>query len=173
MYSLRRGTPQSRERLIQNLLISVYHQTECNARVKDYAERTGTAYEYKMRLRTDMLFLARMPSPRNLDFGTAQRPIVHGATTDILKSAYDKFALGRGAAMDAYLDRYPLLHDVRIASWERMWSSEWFLEEALRLSNASVLPNQAIQATIVRNADFSRKATAQDRTSLANVGRRR
>lgn len=170
-YVLRKGTGTSKAKMIQNLLVSVYHMSECNARVKEYAARTGTVYEYKMRLRTDMLFLARIPSLRTLNFGTPRAPIIHGTTTDIMRAWYDKFAVGRAAPMDTYLDRYPLLHDGRIKRWQRLWNAEWFLCAALTRVNARVVPNEAIQATVVRSGNFSRRAQGMDR--LANIGRRR
>jgi hypothetical protein len=168
-YSMRRGTPAQKQQLIQSLLIQVYHMTECNKLVHEYSARTQTPYAFMMRLRTDLLFLSPIPRLDTLDYGAGRSPIIHGANLLHNPTAYDKFAVGRRAAMDVYMDRYSSLHTLPELARTPTWTHEFSLMTHLRNQiNATVIPNSQIICSVVRLSGFTRKA---DRSSEGYAGR--
>lgn len=135
-----------------------------------YAARTGVEYAYKMRMRTDLLFLQRLPPPRSIDFGTTGAPFVHAIPNHYCPTGLDKFAFGKTAAMDVYLDRYPTIHTMPALATIPRWGSESFMLQTLKTINATIKFNEGFNAGVVRNAGFERHA---NRSSPGFVGRRR
>jgi hypothetical protein len=157
-----------RRNLIQHLLISIYHMTECNDRVKEYSARNGIRYEYKMRLRTDLLFLAPIPLPHRLDFGITSSPTIYTGNPAYGKRLYEKFAFGRASAMDTYMGRYPALHTFSWYPWNETgpngWSTEDFLDRYLReMINASILYHNAILFAVVRERGYVHPESRDER----------
>ena len=145
--------------------------TECNRMVKEYTAQTQTSYEFMMRLRTDLLFLSPIPRLDTLDYGTKSSPIIHGANTQHTPTAYDKFAVGRRATMDVYMDRYSSLHNLPELARRPTWTHEYSLMTHLHNQiNATVVPNSQINCSVVRMVGFTRN---QDRSSVMYAGRMR
>jgi hypothetical protein len=171
-YSMRKGSRAQKSQLIQSLLIQVYHMTECNRLVNEYTARTQTSYEFMMRLRTDLLFLSPIPRLDTLDYGTRSSPIIHGANRDHMLAGYDKFAVGRRATMNVYMDRYSSLHSLPELARFPTWTHEYSLMTHLHNQiNATVVSNSQINCSVVRMAGFTR--TGANRSSVAYAGRMR
>ena len=139
---------------LQNLLYQLKHQAECNAAIRRFASVTGVTYEYKMRLRPDQAWQRDIPPLHSLQLPPNQ---ILYASRAIGKSTEDMFGVGRAEAMDAYLDRYPFVHNFSRRP-QTLWTAEEFLMTHLRSRNISLIGHEAFRCFMVRPANFSKGA---------------
>ena len=152
---------------LQYVLIQTYHMQECNEHVNNYTARTGVKYGYKMRVRTDLLFMKPIPHPTKLDFGTPGMPIMYTGSSKHATAIYDKFGFGEAGPMDVYFHRYAAIFSN--ITMQRGWTTEYVLLMHIEQKiNATIKYHDDIVITVIRPKGYSRGQGAS--TSTASGG---
>ena len=144
---------------IQSLLYQLHDMRECNQMIAEYASRRNVDYAFKMRLRTDLLFLRPIPPPSHLDLGTAARPKIRVIDPSVMPANVDKFGVGAAKVMDCWLDGFSMVHTYAPLARTLDWTAEWFLEQRCKYhGNVSIQADSRIQAVVARAAGYDRNS---------------
>ena len=146
---------------LQQGCISSCMECRCSVMICQHMLRSGTDYDYIIRLRPDTWIHMPMPPIRHI---VTERNVVKYSHPQYYPGGnVDWFGVGHASAMLPYLERYlalptigPELRGIRDPTMAGFssWRAEMFLEFYLRdVYNISLLPDERIAAGIVKLKD--------------------
>lgn len=103
----------------ESYLQMIYSLFQCNKMIKEYEKENNFSYDFKLRLRADVLFIKPIPKISMFSKKKITVPFFHnerdgcgtfGKFNDG-RCIHDRFAIGPSDKMDILLDQYDRMHD--------------------------------------------------------------
>ena len=148
---------------IEGHLQQAYSVQRCNAAIKNYEAAVGINYKYKMRLRSDMVWLKPIPDVRRLNFSDVSDPVkcmrqLFVTTRSTFPGGNeDTYAFGLSEDMDVRMNHYDYLtiySSKIISNLGQHWTNEISVIQMLKLYNLCLKFDESFQAVVIRPQGF-------------------